>query len=133
MVFVQELLWFILQCYAKRVIKNTYSYKNCYGLSAEMWGDMKQWLMYSYKNCYGLSFVVGIIQAAIMPVFAQELLWFISSEKWKYIMGRAVFVQELLWFINKKTYDWWKSTRVFVQELLWFIPCKIKVCIFSIA
>ena len=34
-----------------------YSYKNCYGLSAEKIMEMVKHYEYSYKNCYGLSLV----------------------------------------------------------------------------
>ena len=66
-------------------------------------------------------------------VIVQELLWFIKIE---YIFGRTsptVIVQELLWFILLKSVSQVTLAAVIVQELLWFIPCKIKVCIFSIA
>ncbi len=54
LVFVQELLWFIVP-----ILSNRYYLTE-----------------YSYKNCYGLSYQIDML-LLIMNVFVQELLWFI--------------------------------------------------------
>ena len=54
-VFVQKLLWFILDKLNDCLQNSKYSYKNCYGLSKKTILREEQIIKYSYKNCYGLS------------------------------------------------------------------------------
>ena len=92
-VFVQKLLWFILDKLNDCLQNSKYSYKNCYGLSllrlslmctekgirtkiVMVYHDTDQVLFsgvgeYSYKNCYGLS-LSAIISSIILSSYSYK-------------------------------------------------------------